>query len=276
MKRPKNEISSSSTLLTNEQLSKLDSTTIQNLFHPSIGPLSNSKLPNLSEVIRNEYHRQNIDPAYIMQLEESNNYFSDETTRQFHVSILSSIQRCMKMTGSIYKQYTPKLFELDDQSCPFSMDDLINRLEQFYYENQVIVPGVARSFVTKYHYTLGKLVDWSHEMTVTLLQNIVPETEWLPKWARGNDNEKMKKKQQEEGNDNGRVYALAASAFGAGFGGACWALVRKEEAQLFLKQWKLEYESVFPQSLIQEDLSPLPREFFIMRPGHGAYSFDNE
>ena len=269
MKNQDEKSSSRNDLQNSLRQQKLDTNTIQNLFHPRIGTLSNAKLPNLSEVIRNEYYRQNVDPAYIMELEESNNYFSNEKTRQFHLTILHSIQNCMKTTESIYKDYIPKLFELEEESCPFCMDDLVNRLEQFYYENQVIVPGVARSFVTKDYCTLGKLVDWSHDMTVNLLQNTLPETEWLPKWARG-----LLKVDKKQRKDNDRVYALAASAFGAGFGGACWALVRKEEAQLFQIQWRSGYESAFPQSLINQD--SLPREFFIMRPGHGAHSFGNE
>jgi len=60
---------------------------------------------------------------------------------------------------------------------------------------------------------LGGLVDRSQELTTTHLRNQVPETIFLAKAAR------------EEG-------AIAASAFGAGFGGSVWALVPKEGAVL--------------------------------------------
>jgi galactokinase len=38
-----------------------------------------------------------------------------------------------------------------------------------------------------------------------------------------------------------RLGAEAASAFGAGFGGAVWALVDEDESQRFLARWRTEY-----------------------------------
>jgi len=47
----------------------------------------------------------------------------------------------------------------------------------------------------------------SHSLSVTHLRNTVAETEWLPPAGI-------------------RLGALAASAFGAGFGGSCYAIAR--------------------------------------------------
>jgi galactokinase len=39
---------------------------------------------------------------------------------------------------------------------------------------------------------------------------------------------------------------VAASAFGAGFGGSVWAMVKRLEAQKFLESWQEDYEARFP------------------------------
>ena len=41
--------------------------------------------------------------------------------------------------------------------------------------------------------------------------------------------------------------ALAASAFGAGFGGSVWALVRRAEAREFADCWLENYATAFPE-----------------------------
>jgi galactokinase len=40
--------------------------------------------------------------------------------------------------------------------------------------------------------------------------------------------------------------AVAASAFGAGFGGAVWAMVPRADADRFLAAWRADYERAFP------------------------------
>ena len=44
-----------------------------------------------------------------------------------------------------------------------------------------------------------------------------------------------------------RCGAAAASAFGAGFGGAVWALVPKAGGDDFLAAWAADYRQKFPQ-----------------------------
>ena len=41
--------------------------------------------------------------------------------------------------------------------------------------------------------------------------------------------------------------AAAASAFGAGFGGAVWALVPGDGAESFLESWSADYVERFPE-----------------------------
>lgn len=40
--------------------------------------------------------------------------------------------------------------------------------------------------------------------------------------------------------------AIAASAFGAGFGGSVWALVTEREAPAFTERWASAYRTQFP------------------------------
>jgi galactokinase len=72
------------------------------------------------------------------------------------------------------------------------------------------------------------LADASQWAAETLLGNQVPETVDLARSAR-------------------RLGAVAASAFGAGFGGSVWALVEQRACEAFLVQWAGAYRSRFPQ-----------------------------
>ncbi len=54
--------------------------------------------------------------------------------------------------------------------------------------------------------------------------------------------------------------AVAASAFGAGFGGSVWALVRTADAPAFIEAWRRDYLGRFPA---HADLA----QFFVTTPG---------
>ena len=60
-----------------------------------------------------------------------------------------------------------------------------------------------------------------------------------------------------------RLGALAASAFGAGFGGSVWALSRAEEAEALREKWEAAYLQAFPA---RSGVAT----FFVMAPGPGA------
>ena len=66
---------------------------------------------------------------------------------------------------------------------------------------------------------MGTLVDRSMSLATTALGNQVPETIFLARRAR-------------------EIGAAAASAFGAGFGGAVWAMVRASDADGFIARWR--------------------------------------
>jgi galactokinase len=122
---------------------------------------------------------------------------------------------------------------------------LAPRFHQFYVESECIVAGVGQAFASKDFEKLGELVDLSQELTDTHLKNLVPETRRLPQLARA-------------------LGAYASSAFGAGFGGSCWATVDASSAEEFSRSWKESYLSEFP-GCAEKAL------FFVMSPGPGAF-----
>jgi galactokinase len=123
----------------------------------------------------------------------------------------------------------------------FSSDFLVGRFEQFVEESTAIVPAVAERFAREDVVPIGELVDRSQELAERCLENQVPETILLAREARA-------------------LGAAAASAFGGGFGGSVWAIVRSEEAEPFRKRWGERYAAAFP--------NPTERSrFFTTRPG---------
>jgi len=101
------------------------------------------------------------------------------------------------------------------------------RFAQFREEIEVVVPGVGDAFRSGDLAALGALVDRSMSMAERALRNQVPETSFLTRAAR------------ERG-------AAAASAFGAGFGGAVWAMVETAAAYAFVDVWRAAYVEAFP------------------------------
>ena len=122
--------------------------------------------------------------------------------------------------------------------------DLKQRTEQFVRENYAVVPGIANAFAKMDRKALGALATLSQEQAEQRLGNQIEETSAMVKMAK------------EQG-------AIAASAFGAGFGGSVWALVETSKATQFAKQWKEAYLKRF-----QENQSRC--EFFITTPMQGA------
>jgi galactokinase len=109
----------------------------------------------------------------------------------------------------------------------FPSSYLVPRLMQFREEVEEIVPGVGDAMRDRDLARLGALVDRSMALAVSALKNQVAETVYLARAAR------------ERG-------AAAASAFGAGFGGAVWAMVPSANASAFLDEWRAGYVERFP------------------------------
>jgi galactokinase len=105
---------------------------------------------------------------------------------------------------------------------------LLARLEQLRAECRELVPGMVAALEGGDDAALGTVAARSMAGAETGLANQVPETRHLVASAR-------------------RLGAVAASAFGAGFGGAVWALVERGRAARFLAAWETAYRAVFPR-----------------------------
>jgi len=105
-------------------------------------------------------------------------------------------------------------------------DDLLRRVEQFAGEAAIVREAgeaLARGDLDR----VGGLVDESQANAERLLDNQVPETIALARGAR-------------------ELGAVAASAFGAGFGGSVYALVPTSRVEEFLDRWRTAYLTRFP------------------------------
>ena len=123
----------------------------------------------------------------------------------------------------------------------FAPGELTARFDQFFEESTVLIPSVAAWLARQDVVPIGELVDRSQELAEKCLANQVPETVSLQRSARA-------------------LGAAAASAFGGGFGGSVWAIVRSEEADAFRKRWGEAYAAAFPNPTVRS-------RFFATRPG---------
>ncbi len=101
------------------------------------------------------------------------------------------------------------------------------RLAQFRDESDVLVPEAAAALAAHDLTQFGRLVERSQHGAEGALENQVPETRMLARAAVA------------EG-------ALAASAFGAGFGGSVWAMIPRREANAFVARWRNAYVAASP------------------------------
>ncbi len=104
----------------------------------------------------------------------------------------------------------------------FTANHLIARLEQFFDETFVIIPQAADALARGDVKQFGSLVDRSQGGAERALENQIAETVHLTRYARD-------------------LGAHAASAFGAGFGGSVWAMVRASDAERFATRWRERY-----------------------------------
>jgi galactokinase len=124
---------------------------------------------------------------------------------------------------------------------------LTERFENFAAEVFEIVPGAWDAWARGDWPTVGRIVDRSQGLAERLLNNQVPETVHLARTAR-------------------QIGAIAASAFGAGFGGSVWALVRRDAADALLARWRHDYTTRFPQHAARS-------AFFTTAAGPAAFEF---
>ena len=125
---------------------------------------------------------------------------------------------------------------------------LLRRGEQFIVENEEIIPAAVDTLAAGDLVAFGRHVDRSQQYAISHLGNQVPQTIFLARCAR-------------------ELGAVAGSAFGAGFGGSVWAMVRSDSASDFVREWKAAYRAKFPAAAARA-------EFFITGAGPGAISIE--
>jgi galactokinase len=123
----------------------------------------------------------------------------------------------------------------------FPVSLLLDRFEQFLRESMDIIPAASEAFAKQDWPEFGRLVDQSQFGAQQLLKNQVAETVELARSARA-------------------LGAIAASAFGAGFGGSVWALLPVADAEQFTLKWSKKYRETFPAGTASS-------QFFTTRPG---------
>jgi len=117
---------------------------------------------------------------------------------------------------------------LENSSSPaFTPEALVDRSEHFRAESNEILPAAGDALERGDLEAFGRQVERSQTRTEKLLGNQVPETMHLAAAAR-------------------RHGAIAASAFGAGFGGSVWALIESRDSERFLEAWRGDYTARFP------------------------------
>ena len=130
----------------------------------------------------------------------------------------------------------------------FAPAELVARFDQFHAESEVIIPAVGKALVSNDLARLGALIEESQRGAERLLGNQVQETIELARSARD-------------------LGAVAASAFGAGFGGSVWALTAAGHTPEFIREWRDGYLARFPQH-------EATAQFFVTHAGRPAYRLE--
>ena len=132
----------------------------------------------------------------------------------------------------------------DASDGPYTGAELTQRLRHFLLEDGQIIDAAAAALGRGDMTEFGRQVDQSQLHGIGVLGNQIDETADMARLAR------------QEG-------ALAASAFGAGFGGGVWALVERTRVEPFTQAWQAAYRTVHPQAAAQAS-------YFASRPGPAA------
>lgn len=104
---------------------------------------------------------------------------------------------------------------------------LLARLAQFRRETSVVVPSALAAISAAEGESLGRWAVESQQGAEIALRNQVPETMFLSRAAMA-------------------AGAHAASAFGAGFGGAVWAVCDASQLEEVRERWRASYAKAYP------------------------------
>jgi galactokinase len=116
---------------------------------------------------------------------------------------------------------------MDYGDAPDGEYDPAGRLEQFLITNRC-TQQMAEGFRREDRGLLGRAATANHEASKRLLGNIVPEVDYLKQSAL-------------------ELGAVAASGFGAGFGGSAYAVCEKVGVEDFAEAWAAKYRGRFAE-----------------------------
>lgn len=125
-------------------------------------------------------------------------------------------------------------------------DNLWDRFQQFERECDHVLPEAVHALRHGDWAAFGRLTAESQQMAADWLENQVEETEALVEMAR-------------------EAGARGASSFGAGFGGAVWAVVSADRVDDFTRTWQQTYHTRYPQHAAGS-------VFLLDRPGDPAWT----
>lgn len=134
---------------------------------------------------------------------------SDETLECVLASSETAFDQLLELAGRVAGEVT-------------SADYLRARLHQYRHETSQVVPGMLDAIARGDAGLAGACMQQSQRFAEDALENQVPQTIWLAARAR-------------------ELGAAGATAFGAGFGGAVWALVTNGDADAFARAWAASY-----------------------------------
>jgi galactokinase len=187
-----------------------------------------------SGAARAKYNRVSLAARKLVEL------WNADTERDDHMvgSVIGTVDGAADHIRALAARYRGK---------DFTATYLKGRLEQFIEETYEIIPAASDAMQRESMTEFGVVVDHSMRLAEAFLGNQVPETVTLQRSAR-------------------ELGAVAASAFGAGFGGAVWALVSEADADEFLTRWAENYRK-------KHRKPGKEAVFFLSRAGPHAYQF---
>jgi len=187
-----------------------------------------------SGAARAKYNRVSLAARKLVEL------WNKDTGRDDHMlgSVIGTVDGAAESIRKLAAKYRGK---------DFTATYLKGRLEQFIEETFEIIPAASDALQRESMTEFGLVVDHSMRLAEAFLGNQVPETVTLQRSAR-------------------ELGAVAASAFGAGFGGAVWALVPEGDADAFLTRWSENYRK-------KHKKPGKEAVFFLSRAGPHAYQF---
>ena len=115
---------------------------------------------------------------------------------------------------------------------------LAGRVRQFALEDRRYIPEAERALCRRDMRRFGRMIDLSHAASRRYLGNIVPQVDFLQRSA-------------------GPLGAHGASGFGAGFGGAVFAVVTESQAPEFTARWEQEYRAAYPRESAEARFFPV-------------------